>query len=519
MEDGAQPDTPRRIWFRPSIVRLVLLVVLLAANVHYVNRTLDDAFIFFRYAENIARGKGWVFTEGERVEAYTSFLWTALLAFGGVLGAVKTKMGLIVVSKLGGIVFELGTVWCVADTARLVSPRTRNPCRGVFAVAVLALSAPFAFWSVSGLETPLAALLGTLAVHFQLRDRLVEPQRAVWPRSALLFALGVLTRPEIFFMFLVSACFQLSLELKARALRANLRSNWLWLGAFAAPCVAHLLWRHWYYGQWLPNTYYAKVAGDPLTWARGTTYVASALADLGLGGCLVAALIPFVFARRVPVQVVYLLALTSVQLLVIALEGGDWMPAFRFVVPILPVVALLADAGLNEAFDRWATRPGRGLTALAACVALGLLSYWGLRSIPASPAPSGFRRWQLVPVEQAQVAQWMNEHLPHRGLLAIAEAGIIPYFTELPVLDLFGLADRHIAHLPGIRHQKFDVEYVLKRAPEYVLFYGKDKHGNPAPVFTYSKELLSSPRFIRQYRVLHDFRAFTLYERSARDSG
>lgn len=517
MSERARADT--RAWLAPSRAGiLVLLVSLVAANVHYVNRPLDDAFIFFRYAENIARGRGWVFTEGERVEAYTSFLWTALLALAGVLGAAKTKVGLIVAAKLGGMLCELCSVLCVAATARFVSPRTQNPFRGVFAVAVLALSAPFALWSVSGLETPLAALLSLAAVHYQLRDRLLEPRPTVWPRSALLFALGVLTRPEIFFLFLASACVQVGYELKNRSFRKNLRATLLWLAAFAAPCLAHLLWRHSYYGQWLPNTYYAKVAGDPLTWVRGTAYVWSALVDLGLGALLVAALISFALARRVSVPAGYLMALTVVQLLIIALEGGDWMPAFRFVVPILPFAALLGDAALSEAHDRWATRWGRGLATSAAFVVLGGMGYLGLRSVPASAAPSGFRRWQPVPVEQAQVTQWLNEHLPRRGLLALGEIGIIPYFTDLPVLDLFGLADRHIAHLPGIRHHKFDVEYVLERAPEYVLFYGKDEHGNPASVFTYSKELLGSPRFTRDYRLLHDFRAFTLYARKVRDS-
>src|ERR1700738_1680717 len=42
--------------------------------------TIDDAFISFRYAENLARGAGLVYNPGERVEGYTNFLWVLIIA-------------------------------------------------------------------------------------------------------------------------------------------------------------------------------------------------------------------------------------------------------------------------------------------------------------------------------------------------------------------------------------------------------------------------------------------------------
>jgi hypothetical protein len=49
----------------------------------YENLWLDDAFISFRYARNLAAGLGPVFNPGEYVEGYTTFLWmlTNALAF------------------------------------------------------------------------------------------------------------------------------------------------------------------------------------------------------------------------------------------------------------------------------------------------------------------------------------------------------------------------------------------------------------------------------------------------------
>src|SRR5207247_899918 len=41
---------------------------------------VDDAFISFRYAQHLVDGYGLVFNPGERVEGYTNFLWTMIMA-------------------------------------------------------------------------------------------------------------------------------------------------------------------------------------------------------------------------------------------------------------------------------------------------------------------------------------------------------------------------------------------------------------------------------------------------------
>src|SRR5688572_29028604 len=48
----------------------------------------DDAFISFRYAENLVDGLGLVFNAGERVGGYPTFAWTLLFAAGLTPGFV-----------------------------------------------------------------------------------------------------------------------------------------------------------------------------------------------------------------------------------------------------------------------------------------------------------------------------------------------------------------------------------------------------------------------------------------------
>jgi len=47
---------------------------------------VDDAFISFRYAQNLLDGHGLVFNPGEQVEGYSNLLWILLTSFGMKLG-------------------------------------------------------------------------------------------------------------------------------------------------------------------------------------------------------------------------------------------------------------------------------------------------------------------------------------------------------------------------------------------------------------------------------------------------
>ena len=84
----------RRYW--PVVVATVLLVPH-ALMFDFVN---DDAYISFRYARNLAEHGQLVFNVGERVEGFTNFLWTVLLA-----GGIKLGLSPVLTSRFLGIAF------------------------------------------------------------------------------------------------------------------------------------------------------------------------------------------------------------------------------------------------------------------------------------------------------------------------------------------------------------------------------------------------------------------------------
>ena len=70
------------------IILLIIFTTILVRGllVYYSNYTADDSFITFRYVENIASGKGFVYNQGERVLGTTTPLYTLLLALLVKLG-------------------------------------------------------------------------------------------------------------------------------------------------------------------------------------------------------------------------------------------------------------------------------------------------------------------------------------------------------------------------------------------------------------------------------------------------
>jgi hypothetical protein len=96
-----------------------------AGLLHFVNFAFDDAFISFRYAENLVEGRGLVFNPGERVEGFSNPLWTLLLTLPVLLGADRFELGLLACAKLMGACATLVTVVVVARTTALLAPELR----------------------------------------------------------------------------------------------------------------------------------------------------------------------------------------------------------------------------------------------------------------------------------------------------------------------------------------------------------------------------------------------------------
>src|SRR2546425_4272837 len=148
---------------------------------------VDDAYIVYRYARNLAHGEGFAFNPGERVEGVTCFLWTLALVPFAAAGLPLPLVAPILTALAG-----LGVVLLLPRVSARLSGRDRPDAWAAAGSALLASHPAFAYWSVGGLETVPYTLLVVLALHDQLR----EQARGAGRRSAIWLGLAALVRPE-----------------------------------------------------------------------------------------------------------------------------------------------------------------------------------------------------------------------------------------------------------------------------------------------------------------------------------
>jgi len=221
-----------------------------------VDFVCDDAYIVFRYARNLRLGLGPVFNPPpfHPAEGYTSPLWLALLWLAWVLGCPPPLAAQILGLACG--LATLGLAVRLAWRHRLAE--AMGPARPWFLLLLglgLALNHTFVAWSAAGLETP---LFGLLALAWTAEMLAGGGGAASLARAAALAALLLLTRPDgalfvLGTLALVPGCWRSAGPGRCAAA----------LSPLLVP-LAHLLWRHAYYGDWLPTTYYAKVQGGHL---------------------------------------------------------------------------------------------------------------------------------------------------------------------------------------------------------------------------------------------------------------
>jgi hypothetical protein len=439
----------------------------------------DDQMISMRYARNLAEGHGLVWNEGERVEGYTNFGWTLLMALVHLLPLPDHVMAL----PVRGLAF-VATALSLYLVALLVHAFAPSRHRLILPVVLLAVvtCTDVTFWAASGFETPVVTVLHLCVI--------VGALSGVWRPLHVLIPLALipLIRSDGLHIWFGDAILLLWMSRDRPRLLRGLALSLL-------PFVGHLVFRRAYYGEWLPNTYYLKVLGLDQPFVRGYRYVSSFVARYWLilimaTGTAAAAIR---FDRRVVCLVTSLLPPTAYSVLV----GGDTFSPFRFFGHLMPELFVLAALGALRCAERG---PGQ-LTWLASLAIFSTPLVDPIAKI-APPSPNGDA------VEQIVVAVMLKKNADPKSSVAVIPAGIVPYFSRLKALDLLGKTDRHVARLvprPGalIGHGKFDPAYSLGQHPDYYVScrpLAASRMKADVRDKDYVRAFLEAPEFAREYR-------------------
>ena len=463
---------------KPRVLLIVVLVAAAALMAWLAVYQVDDAYIVYRYARSLASGAGFTFNPGERVEGVTCFLWTLVLTPVHAIGLSLPKVAPVLTALFG-----LGCLVLVAQRRDTVDP---------LPAALLISSPAFAYWSVGALETVPFAFVLTLAARAYAEER----RSGKGLGSALWLGVAALLRPET---PLVALAFLADRLLARQRLRDVAR----WAVVILAIVVPFLVFRRLYFGEWLPNTYFAKTGVPlPVLIANGSIYARSCLAALVplpgltwqagalLGGIALGATLAYAARKddlRAETLVVIAILLASV------LEGGDWMVLSRFWVPALPCLAVLAAEGLRALARGGGFARGLawvlGVTVVAAGLAAVVRERDGGRGLAVNA--EGYRHAHLA------VARYLAEHAAPGDAVALMDVGMIGWYAEaLRVIDTPGLTDRAVAHAPGgFLEKDYPVSDLLAREPRFVVlvpgFYADERiHANPVFAATY-RELFS----------------------------
>jgi hypothetical protein len=478
--------------------------------------TTEDAYISFRYAENIAAGHGIVFNAGEeRVEGYSNPLWVAILA-------ITSKLGLYTVTtaRCLGLLFGALTLLEIMLLLGLVS-RDRT-ARAVLAAIVLATAPPYLFWSQTGLENGLFLYLLMLGWRLATAED-VEPDR--FPYSGIAFLLLAVTRPEGIMYAVIFGAWKL-VNLARSNKGKDIRRFLVWAAMIVIPFCAFLLWRHWVFDAWVPNTFFAKVNNGMRANLRvGLRYLVGFLNHT----LWTPVVVPLVLAvlRGKPMDAAEKRVLLACIMIALGLAafvlyvGGDIHPNDRFGVPFILIAsvasfvmvpatgkggwwkqpaiwifAALVAGNLCYSFppaygiEPPMLRPPNFLTANVACLVSGRMSPGDIWARFANP-----------PVDALEfVGRDLKENPEMEGLLAADQCGKIPYFSELPTLDLLGLNNPKIAHIVHSvsTWDRYATEVLSGTPRTFVMVYRSTGHFISR---YYIENTVMSEPFRRRYRL------------------
>jgi len=460
---------PSRLLIALGVAAGVLLVV---GFVRAWPDTIDDAYITFRYVDNVLAGKGLCYNPGDRVEGYSNPLLLFLLIPAGAAG-----LSLVGASRAIGL---LAFVLCIAGAGGLTARLGGRRWQIALAMILTVGQFPLLYYSMTGLETGLFAALIVAA----LWRYFAAGHRVDW-LGAIFWVAVALSRPEGILYPALLGVLETVRAAREGPRRGTRIQSMAWLLAVAAAFGLFLLWRHAYFGTWLPNTFVAKQPGTAALlpaengWVLSVRYLIEFVWQMGLFLPLLAfgTLQPADSRRETaPVWVV-----VAAGVMFGLYTGGDWMPASRYLLPVFVPLLVLGLLGLGASAEWLADRLRPALLrfvtwipVVAALVipALVLSTFFTLRD---------YNPYHIMNAEDCKSAALeMRRMLGTNKSIVAHRIGALGYFSGMEVIDLFGLVDRRIAEIVAdnpqyhpITNRGADVPalnaYLAQKKPDLVL--------------------------------------------------
>jgi hypothetical protein len=467
----------------------------------YTGIVLEDGFITFRYARNLALGRGFVFNEGEKVLGTTAPLLTMILA---LLGRVWNVDAIPVFSAALGMF--LGVLTAILTYAILVKLGCSRFAGGLSMVIYFS-SARFVITTIGGMETPLVLFLMALSLYFFLFGQ--------YTASLVASSFLLLARVDGLFW---AAGMLVAVLMKQRRLPAKS------IPACGAVLVPWVVFATTYFGSLVPHSVLAKDAirfypplpVAPLAAARDFLRWYSDPSGFGMPGplfVLCAGLVcagAFKAIRERSTRTAGILLLTFSGVFALFLHGvgvphGEWYP-----MPALWTNLLLCVAGIEAIVvmlaERIQTEPRKNVFRLAvfACVAV-LYCTWQI----SLPALEWRYKWQVNEIAvQKALGLWLCENTLPNSVFATEAIGYQGFYSRRRVIDFAGLVSPEVVALRRESHSNAEMfQKILSRLrPDYLVLRRFEVEENRnffgGPLFEKPEHRAS---FLARYREVKSF--------------
>jgi hypothetical protein len=512
-----------RVFFVELIALFFWAVILIAIlfRLHGGLFGIDDAHIFFTYSEHLARGEGLIYANTiPVVEGYTSTLWMLITAVVFFLG--WGEFGVLVLATIIFIATQF-FVFRLIDKVTQTHKQFLSKC---IYLALLSSSSAYLSWTtVTLMDTGLwSFVIVAMAYSLSLAPTSIG-QRII---GSIPFAIAPLVRPEGFFL---GPTLLLLYWVLLRPQGAQRKFLFTALIMTFCSMISITVFRFWYFGFPLPNTFYAKVSNSWTynikegllyfyQYVTGSPILSLAILSIVILG-LRFFLIPFIRPRHdslsresvynSPFFGIVSILIISILMLPILL-GGDHFHWFRFYQPIYPLLCfLLTCTTTSFVYQIIDTQLGwkAPIAWLTFFSFFGIFTAWLFYF-------SGSDSWYLVrkhgsPImHEFRLAQegkdkglLLNQLFINSGhikpAIGVYIAGGIARTYKGPIYDLMGLNNQQIAHFPGDRkgiknHAAFET-VVFYELPVDLLLSTPDS-GFEAAIF---KGLFTQPDFGRYW--------------------
>jgi len=424
----------------------ICLAAAILYGLYWTPTGVDDAWITYRYAENLAGGRGFVYNVGERILGTTTPLYTLLLAAAG-------RLGLSV--PLTGWTFGFAGMIAAIVLLFLLVRRLHNDLAGLFAAGLLAGAQLFHRVATYGMETTLyvTLILGAFLAYVSGRQLL----------ASALAAGCLLTRLD-------GGAVGLSLAIVHVLTRREM--PWKALAVYAAIAAPWYLFSHFYFGSMLPNSLAAKrlhTQQTVLLWMPRWLLLREPRTLFAVIGAAVALLAPATRPPPRPPRAAVLAiwgAIYAGAYSLVAIQRYDW-----YQTPLLVALAGFGGIGVVAVGQRLA-REGSARVAAAIGLAGVLMLPDAVRAVRRAQGDEGILGIERV---RHDAALWMRDSLPPGVPIATGGIGLVGYFTGRHIYDAMGLVtpgsmriEGRLANPRGMPFPRFLPAVIADYRPEYV---------------------------------------------------